>query len=94
MNKWQNVCLIQGDAAKLALDRQVDAAVSTLAVAVIPDYREALRRMVAHVRPDGRVVIAECKLSERIPAINAIAKRSNASNSLIVITPIPHGKPI
>ena len=62
---WNNVALIRGDAAELSLQHEVDAALSTLAMSVIPDYRQALQRMVASVRPGGRVTIADARRSER-----------------------------
>ena len=62
---WTNVELIQGDAAELSMERRVDAALSTLAMSVIPNYRQALQRMVAAVRPGGRVGIADAQRSER-----------------------------
>ncbi|MFQ5344221.1 MAG: class I SAM-dependent methyltransferase, partial [Anaerolineae bacterium] len=62
---WQNVQLVRTDAARLELDRQFDAALCTLAISVIPDYQNALQRMVEHVRTDGRVVIADGKHSSR-----------------------------
>ena len=34
---WNNVALIRGDAAELSLQHEVDAALSTLAMSVIPD---------------------------------------------------------
>lgn len=62
---WSNVELIRGDAAELSLHDPADAALSTLAMTVIPDYRQALQRMVASVRPGGRVAIADARRSER-----------------------------
>lgn len=62
---WSNVELIRGDAAELSLHDPADAALSTLALTVIPDYRQALQRMVASVRPGGRVAIADARRSER-----------------------------
>lgn len=65
---WGNVELIRGDAAELPLERglgHVDAALSTLAMSVIPNYRRALQQMVSSVRPGGRVAIADARRSER-----------------------------
>jgi len=64
---WKNVELIQADAARLSLGRLLDAAACVLAVANIPDYREAMRRMVAHVRPGGRVVVADARMRASRP---------------------------
>ena len=62
---WKNVELIQGDAARIELGRKFDAALSTLAISVIPDYRGALDRMLAHVKPGGRLAIGDAKRSSR-----------------------------
>jgi len=61
---WKNVELVEGDAAQLSLGRVMDAAACVLAMVNIPDYREAMRRMVAHVRPGGRIVIADARRHE------------------------------
>ena len=62
---WENVELIQGDAARMDLERKFDAALSTLAISVIPDYRGALDRMLAHVKSGGRLAIGDAKRSSR-----------------------------
>jgi len=49
---WGNVELIQGDAA-----------LCTLAMGVIPDYRAALNRMLTHVKQGGWLAIADAKCS-------------------------------
>lgn len=62
---WENVELIQGDAARIELGRTFDAALSTLAISVIPDYRGALERMLVHVKSDGYLAIGDAKRSSR-----------------------------
>ena len=62
---WKNVELIQTDAAGIELGRTFDAALSTLAISVIPDYRGALERMLAHVKPGGYLAIGDAKHSSR-----------------------------
>ena len=52
-----------GNAARISLDQQFNAALCTLALSVIPDYESALKVMVNHVRPGGMVAIADGKLS-------------------------------
>jgi phosphatidylethanolamine/phosphatidyl-N-methylethanolamine N-methyltransferase len=64
-NGWGNIELIQADAARIDLNREFDAALSTLAIGVIPDYRGALNRMVAHLKPGGWLAIGDAKLSSR-----------------------------
>lgn len=62
---WENVELIQADAARIDLQRKFDATLCTLAIGVIPDYRGALDRMVAHVKSGGRLAIGDAKRSSR-----------------------------
>jgi len=62
---WKNVELIQRDVTRIDLGRKFDAALCTLAMSVIPDYRGALERMVAHVKPGGRLAISDGKRSSR-----------------------------
>jgi S-adenosylmethionine-diacylgycerolhomoserine-N-methlytransferase len=56
---WKNVELVQADAAKLALDRQFDAIFFGYSLTMIPDWRGALERAHAHLRPGGRVVVLD-----------------------------------
>jgi len=62
---WKNVELIQADAARIELGQTFDATLSTLAISVIPDYRGALDRMLAHVKPSGYLAIGDAKHSSR-----------------------------
>ena len=62
---WGNVQLVQADASKLDLEEKFDAALSTLAMSVIPDYESALERMRTHLLPGGRMAIADAKRSTR-----------------------------
>ena len=63
--EWKNVELIQADAARIELGQTFDAALSTLAISVIPDYRGALDRMFAHVKPGGYLAIGDARRSSR-----------------------------
>jgi len=62
---WKNVELIQADAAHIELRQTFDTTLSTLAISVIPDYRGALDRMLAHVKPGGYLAIGDAKHSFR-----------------------------
>ncbi len=62
---WKNVELIQCDAAQMDLKQTFDAALSTLAIGVIPDYRSALYRMISHLKPGAWLAIGDAKLSTR-----------------------------
>lgn len=61
---WQNVTLVQGEAARLELTEPVDAVLCTLAIGLIPERKQALRRMVETLKPGGRILIADAKLVE------------------------------
>jgi len=60
---WLNVELIRSDAALIDLEPKFDAALCTLAMGVIPDYRAALKRMLAHVKQGGWLAIGDAKRS-------------------------------
>ena len=62
---WQNIELLEADAAQLDLGEQFDAVLWMLAASVVPDWRAALERAVAHVRPGGWLVIADARFSDR-----------------------------
>jgi ubiquinone/menaquinone biosynthesis C-methylase UbiE len=62
---WENVELVQADAATLDLGEQFDAVLWMLAASVVPDWRAALKRAVAHVKPGGRLVIADARYTDR-----------------------------
>lgn len=62
---WQNVELVQSDAATLHLGRHFDATLATLALIVIPDYEQALERLWEHLRPGGVIGIADLCVNER-----------------------------
>lgn len=64
-NQWRNVRLVQGDAAQVELAERYDAVLATLAISVIPDYRNALENMVQHLSTGGRIAIADAKRSQR-----------------------------
>ena len=56
---WQNVDLVQADAAKLALDRRFDAILFGYSVTIIPDWTAALERAYEHLRPGGRLAVLD-----------------------------------
>lgn len=59
---WDNVTLLQADAADYSLPEPVDGVIFSLSYAVIPEHREALRRAWEHLRPGGHVVIMDARL--------------------------------
>jgi SAM-dependent methyltransferase len=72
---WRNATLVQGDATRLSREQipatvaeggdGVDAVISTFALCVIPGWEEALSRAVDVLKPGGRLVVGDVKLSER-----------------------------
>ncbi|MGH2938207.1 MAG: class I SAM-dependent methyltransferase [Solirubrobacterales bacterium] len=76
---WSNVELIEGDATKLDLDRDLDAIFFSLAWSVIPAPVAALSRIWDHLRPGGRVAVMEMSLTEtRLrPLLAPIARQLN-----------------
>jgi demethylmenaquinone methyltransferase/2-methoxy-6-polyprenyl-1,4-benzoquinol methylase len=76
---WRNVELIEGDATKLALDRDLDAILFSLAWSVIPAPVTALSRIWDRLRPGGRVAVMEISLAEtRLRSVLApIARQLN-----------------
>ncbi len=62
---WKNVELVQGDAAQMAFDQQFDVVMSTLGLAVIPGWQEAMQRGWAHLRPGGAFAIGDLSESRR-----------------------------
>lgn len=62
---WKNVALVEADAAQIDLKQTFDAVLCTLAMGVIPDECSTLNRMVAHLKPGGRLAIGDAKRSSR-----------------------------
>jgi demethylmenaquinone methyltransferase/2-methoxy-6-polyprenyl-1,4-benzoquinol methylase len=63
--RWQNVRLVEADAASFELEERFDAVLWVLAASVVPGWQLAIERAVAHLRPGGRLVIADGRLSDR-----------------------------
>lgn len=61
-NGWQNVKLVQGDAAELDLEEtNFDGAISVLGISAIPDYESALSRIKDVLRPGGMLSVLDGK---------------------------------
>jgi len=61
---WQNVRLLQQDAARLDIDRDVDGVLFSLSYSVIPDPRSALARAWDLLDAGGRLVILDGTLPD------------------------------
>lgn len=60
---WQNVELLQQDAAELQVEDEVDAVLFSLSYSVIPDPRPALAAAWERLRPAGRLVVMDLGLT-------------------------------
>ncbi len=56
---WRNVELLRADATGLELNRSFDGVLFAYSLTMIPDWREALRRSFAHLKPAGRLVVLD-----------------------------------
>lgn len=63
-HRWSNVQLLQQDAARLQLDREVDAVLFSLSYSVLPEPRAALARAWERMRPGSRVVVMDAGLTD------------------------------
>lgn len=63
---WSNVELTRMDAAEMPFEGEFDGAICTVAMAVIPRWRHALRRMVAATRAGRRIAILDGRLGRGI----------------------------
>ena len=56
---WTNVTLIEADVTTFRPSEQVDVALCTLAIGLMPDPEAVVRAMVEMTRPGGRVLIGD-----------------------------------
>lgn len=64
-NGWQNVELVQADAAKMHFDETFDVVMCTMGLAVIPNYQEAMQRGWEHLKPGGVFAVGDITESQR-----------------------------
>jgi ubiquinone/menaquinone biosynthesis C-methylase UbiE len=61
---WSNVVLLQQDASRLRLEREVDAVLFSLSYSAMPEPRPALAAAWERLRRSGRVVVMDLGLTE------------------------------
>jgi ubiquinone/menaquinone biosynthesis C-methylase UbiE len=61
---WANVELLQQDAARLQIDRDLDGVLFSLSYSALPEPRPALARAWERLRPGARVVVMDMGLTE------------------------------
>ncbi len=62
---WQNVELVQADAAQMQFAEQFDAVLCTMGLAVIPGYQEAMQRGWEHLKSGGVFAVGDIMESQR-----------------------------
>lgn len=73
---WQNVALLQGDAAQLdAGESSFDGVLAVLAMSAIPRHREALERCREVLRPGGVLSVCDARLfTGRLSLLNPLVE--------------------
>ena len=66
-SRWRNVELIQADLLKYAIPKNVDGLLSSLAITLIPEYDEIIKRAAKALKPGGRLAILDFKEPENWP---------------------------
>ena len=66
-NGWSNVELLQQDATRLEVDRELDGVLFSLSYSAMPEPRPALARAWERLRPTSRVVIMDAGLTQGGP---------------------------
>ena len=61
---WSNVVLLEQDASKLQLDRDVDAVLFSLSYSAMPEPRPALAGAWERLRPSARIVVMDLGLTQ------------------------------
>jgi len=77
---WSNVELIEGDAARVKLDREVDAVLFSLSYSVLPEPEVTLARAWERMRPTARLVVMDAGLPD-----------TRLGRFLRPVAPIPRG---
>ena len=66
-NGWQNVALVQSDAAKYRFPEQIDGIISTFAITLIPEYDGIIQNSAAALSPNARFAVLDFKKSDNWP---------------------------
>lgn len=64
---WQNVELVQIDLAHFQFPANVAGILSTLAITLVPEYDEIIRRGAMALRPGGRLAVMDMKRPDHWP---------------------------
>jgi demethylmenaquinone methyltransferase/2-methoxy-6-polyprenyl-1,4-benzoquinol methylase len=66
-NQWDNVTLIQQDVALYDFPENVDGIISVLALTLVDEYDEVIRKAAGALARDGHFVLLDLKESSRMP---------------------------
>ncbi len=67
-NDWQNVELVQADAARYTFPQGIDGVLSTLALSLIPEAGDVIRRGSEALAPGGRWVVVDLQIPNAWPS--------------------------
>jgi len=86
-NHWQNVDLVQIDAAQYSFPDEVDGVISTFAITLIPEFDKIIKNGADALKPTGRWVVLDFKLPSNklaslVPLAVAIMKPFGVSRDL------------
>jgi ubiquinone/menaquinone biosynthesis C-methylase UbiE len=70
-NGWNNVTLVQGDAARFEFPREVDAILSTYALSQVPECGEVVTRGAEALADGGRWMVLDLKVPDNAPRLLA-----------------------
>lgn len=63
-NGWQNVKLVEHDAATFTIPRNVDGVISTFALTLVPEYQTVITNVAAALGPGKRMVLLDLQLPD------------------------------
>lgn len=64
---WDNVELVEADLSTYAFPQEMNAALATFAMEMVPDYDSVIRRIADRLPPGGRLVLLGLKVPEHWP---------------------------
>lgn len=60
-NGWQNVELVQSDAAEFEFPKEVNGVISSFAITLVPAYEQVIRSAAQNIKTGGRIAILDIK---------------------------------
>jgi S-adenosylmethionine-diacylglycerol 3-amino-3-carboxypropyl transferase len=84
---WNNVELVCADASKMELSEKFDAIFFAYSLTMIPDWRAALDRAQAHLRPGGTLVVLDFSRFRRWGPLSAVMRAWLRANHVETVRP-------